>query len=129
MQEQEVGRSETVWDNSDPQFVKQMEVNFYFEESQQMVIKAYDMDDEKNASNLSKQDFIGAVEFQLSEIVNSLDQVKTYKIKNANKTYTDMIVSAEEKVHKQSETILLSLGSDQSGTGYFFIIWKFMGPG
>ena len=45
---QVLGRTETIWDSSDPDFVKQFEVDYFFEETQKFVIEAYDMDDEKN---------------------------------------------------------------------------------
>ena len=40
-----------------------------------------------------------------------------------------MTVNAEEKVEKTSETVILQLSYPQSGTGYFYILWKSTGPG
>ena len=61
----EVGRTEVVWDNNNPDFVKQFQVDYLFEQVQFFVIEAYDCDDEENATDLRKQDMIGQVTFNL----------------------------------------------------------------
>lgn len=93
-----------------------------------MRAEAYDMDDEGNPNDFTKQDFIGAVDFQLSQVVNSLDQVITFPISHKKGNFS-MIVQAEEKVNKPSETVQIQLQSQKSGQGYFYIFWKSISPG
>ena len=47
-----IGKTEVIWDSPNPDFVTQFEVDYKFEEIQEMLIEAYDMDDEKNPNNL-----------------------------------------------------------------------------
>ena len=47
-----LGRTECIYDNLNPHFVTQFEVDYHFEENQQFLIEAYDMDDENDPNNL-----------------------------------------------------------------------------
>ena len=47
-----VGRTECVYDNLNPHFVTNFNVDYYFEESQNYYVEAYDMDDDKQPNNL-----------------------------------------------------------------------------
>ena len=123
---QMIGKSEVIWDSVNPSFVTQFEVDYKFEEAQEMICEAYDMDDEKNANNLKKQDFIGAVTFQLSQVVSSMDQTAQFTIKHQKGNCT-LVVSAEEKVMTASETVVIQFNTQQQGHGYFYLIWKSLG--
>ena len=70
---QMLGKTETIWDNHAPDFVKQFQVDYFFEEEQTFRVEAYDMDDESRQNDLSKQDYIGFFEFTLSSVVTSRD--------------------------------------------------------
>ena len=48
----EIGRTEIVWNNLNPDFVTKVEVDYYFEENQSFLIEAYDMDDNTDPKNL-----------------------------------------------------------------------------
>ena len=63
MWKENLGRTEVIWDSDNPCFVKQFEVDYFFEEQQIFVAEAYDMDDESKENDLNKQDFIGRFEF------------------------------------------------------------------
>ena len=43
---QKVGRTECIFDNLNPDFVKSFEVDYLFEETQTFLMEAYDMDDD-----------------------------------------------------------------------------------
>ena len=51
---QKIGTTETIWDDSNPDFVKQFDVDYFFEEQQKFLVEAYDMDDESRANDLTK---------------------------------------------------------------------------
>merc|ERR1739848_225352 len=63
---QEIGRTEIIWDNLNPVFVKKFVVDYYFEEVQPIKFEVYDIDDE-NTRNLKDQDFLGQIEMTLAE--------------------------------------------------------------
>jgi hypothetical protein len=105
-----IGKTEVIWDSPNPNFVTQFEVDFKFEENQEMLVEAYDMDDDKNPNNLSKQDFIGSANFQLAQVVNSMDQSATFQLKT-KKGNCSLICSAEEKINRPSETVVLQLNT------------------
>ena len=68
-----IGRTECIYDNLNPSFVTNFSVDYYFEEQQTFVIEAYDMDDDTKAENLSAQEYIGNLEFQLHQVVTAKD--------------------------------------------------------
>jgi Ca2+-dependent lipid-binding protein len=70
---QMVGKTEVIWDNHNPDFVKAFEVDYYFEETQRFLLEVYDMDDENAPNDLSKHDFMGSTEFVLGHVVSSPD--------------------------------------------------------
>ncbi|XP_054924438.1 copine-8-like isoform X1 [Dermacentor andersoni] len=63
----EVGRTETVRDTLDPNFVTKFLVDYYFEERQQLMFKMYDVD--SKSVNLQNHDFLGQVASTLGELV------------------------------------------------------------
>ena len=64
----EIGRTETIMDNLNPDFVKSFTVDYFFEEQQNIKFEVYDSDD-PNSRNLSSHDFIGRVVTTLGSIV------------------------------------------------------------
>lgn len=59
----QLGRTECIFDNLNPHFVTNFEVDYMFEENQSFLVESYDMDDESQANNLKAQEYIGSVEF------------------------------------------------------------------
>ena len=57
----------------DPVFVKTFTVDYYFEETQDFRIEAYDMDDESKPNDMSAHDYIGCLDFKLSQVVTGRD--------------------------------------------------------
>ena len=58
-----LGQTECIYDNLNPHFVTNFDVDYHFEETQNFMIEAYDMDDASQASNLKAQEYIGYLEF------------------------------------------------------------------
>lgn len=69
-----VGRTETVWDNLNPDFVTKMYLPFATEVEKQVriLLQFYDQDQKDTVvptmQNLAKQDFMGQAMFNLSEV-------------------------------------------------------------
>ena len=55
----QVGKSEVVADNLNPEWVKNIDVNYYFENQQKFILQVYDADDMTKINDLKKQEFIG----------------------------------------------------------------------
>jgi hypothetical protein len=63
----EIARTEVIYDNPNPQFVKFFEANYIFETIQPLHFKIYDVDSEK--ANLSKHDYIGYVDTDIQHLI------------------------------------------------------------
>ncbi|XP_077496561.1 copine-8-like isoform X2 [Amblyomma americanum] len=63
----EVGRTETMQDCLDPDFVTKFLVDYFFEERQQLIFKLYDVD--SKSTNLQDHDFLGQLSCTLGELV------------------------------------------------------------
>ncbi|WAR26495.1 CPNE8-like protein [Mya arenaria] len=63
----EYGRTETIQDNLNPDFVKKFVINYFFEESQKLKFELYDVD--SKSAKLSDHDFLGRMECTLGEVV------------------------------------------------------------
>merc|ERR1719397_2059939 len=62
--------SEIVWDNSNPDFVKQIQIDYLFEEVQRIKLDFYDADTE-NQYNLKEHDYIVSFEFLVGNLVTA----------------------------------------------------------
>jgi len=89
----EVGRTEIVWNNLNPNFVKKFVIDYFFEEAQKLRFEVYDADS-KNP-DLSKHDFLGSMECNLGEIVSS-NRYQKYLQQGPSKNRGLIIVTAEE---------------------------------
>mgnify|MGYP000001018386 CR=1 FL=1 len=65
----ELGRTEVVWDNLNPEFQKKFVMEYHFEIHQMLRFTVYDID--SNRRNLADHDFLGQVVVSLGEIVAS----------------------------------------------------------
>ncbi|XP_076448583.1 copine-8-like [Babylonia areolata] len=88
----EFGRTEIIWNNLNPDFVKKFVLHYYFEQSQKLKFEIYDVDSE--SPDLSKHDFLGRTECTLGEIVASNKLVK--RLTGPKKDSGSIIISAEE---------------------------------
>lgn len=72
----EFGRTEVIQNNLNPEWVTHFTVMYIFEIRQPLLFKVYDVDDGNSKCDLSKQDFIGEAEIELSQLVNERGTVK-----------------------------------------------------
>ncbi|OUM69704.1 hypothetical protein PIROE2DRAFT_2340 [Piromyces sp. E2] len=89
----EVGKTEIIMNNLNPEFAKPIEIDYFFEEEQQLRFVVYDVDD-FTGKNSSKNDFLGEYTTTLANIVNARN--KRIKGKLLNIQHGDIIITAEE---------------------------------
>lgn len=105
---QQIGRTECIYDNLNPDFVTSIHVDYLFEESQVFLLQAWDMDDRSQENNLRAQEYIGEIEFQLHQVVTALDQQIEFELRNpARKKNGKVTITAEEVATGSSETAVL----------------------
>ncbi|EAX90435.1 Copine family protein [Trichomonas vaginalis G3] len=63
----EYARTEVVWNNLNPEWVKFFTIQYIFEIKQPLMFRVYDVD--SDTSTLSSQDFIGEAQIDLSQII------------------------------------------------------------
>ncbi|XP_005099340.1 copine-8 isoform X1 [Aplysia californica] len=88
----EFGRTEIIWNNLNPDFVKKFVMQYYFEQSQKLKFEVYDVD--SASSDLSKHDFLGRMECTLGEVVSSNRLNK--RLTGPKKDSGSIIIGAEE---------------------------------
>ena len=76
----EVARTEVVWDNPNPQWVKILRAMYIFETHQPLRFLVYDCDSEKG--DLSRHDFIGYCDTDVQTLVSNIGQALTIKLKH-----------------------------------------------
>ena len=74
---QKLGQTEVILDNLNPEFIKEIVVDYYFEMEQRFSVEVYDVDDANNVNNLRNQDYIGHYEFVLGSVVCAMNQCVT----------------------------------------------------
>lgn len=103
----EVGRTEVMGNNLNPQWVKNVNIVYKFEELQLMRFEVYDADNftsgDASVLDLSRQDFEGYCECQLALIVGSTGQKWSGQLQNGQGTLT---VFAEEVPREEVEITL-----------------------
>jgi Ca2+-dependent lipid-binding protein len=76
----ELGRTEVVYDNLNPEFSKGVHLTYHFEEIQTIILKVYD-EDSKGIQDLNKHDYIGECAFHLGSLMSSYGQSLSYNLK------------------------------------------------
>ena len=61
-------------DSLDPEWVKTIEVEYYFEAVQNFRVEVWDADDPTRLTDLSKHDYVGGFDFTLSKVVSGRNQ-------------------------------------------------------
>ena len=80
---QEIGKTELIHDNLNPEFVKKILVDFHFEQKEQFKVEVYDSDDGTNQTKkIDSHDYSGVYEFSLHEVVTARDQIMTKPLVN-----------------------------------------------
>jgi len=93
-----IGKTECIYDNLNPIFVTNLNVDYLFEETQTFLVEAYDMDDADQPDNYKAQEYIGSVEFQLHQVVTARDQIFKAVIQNPTRSKNGtLFITGEEK--------------------------------
>jgi len=96
----ELGRTEVVWDNLNPEFQKKFQVEFHFEIHQVMRFTVYDIDSDRR--NLDDHDFLGQVEMSLGEIVSAQGGLtKKLTTREGRPQQGELSVISEELLHSR----------------------------
>jgi len=108
----QLSRTEAVDDNNNPDFTKQILMEYRFEEVQVIRLDVYDADS-KDLNDLSKHDYIGHCEFVLGDLVTSSGAKLAMKLKNrknnelvVNKRPSVAIVRSEEVKQDNDEFVV-----------------------
>lgn len=99
----EFGRTEVIWNNLNPDFVKKFIIQYYFEQSQKLKFEVYDIDCE--SADLSKHDFLGRMECTLGEIVASGTRY-TQRLTGPKINRGSIIIGAEELSSCKEQVIM-----------------------
>ncbi|CAK9864602.1 unnamed protein product [Sphagnum jensenii] len=109
---EELGRTEVVLNSSSPNWVKELRVDYRFEEVQQLLLRVYDID--TNFANISSeklqlrdQEFLGEVVCALSEIVMAPNQKFTVPLYGQGERvrqhdWGSLTITTEEMVKSKS---------------------------
>ena len=101
---QEIGRTEVIWDNLNPVFVKKFVVDYYFEEIQPIKFEVYDIDNEATR-NLSSQDFLGQIEMTLAEAAQGEVKRPLLGKTNTGRSHGNIIITSEELNAESANTV------------------------
>lgn len=69
-----LGMTEVVSDNLSPTWIKNIDVDYLFEEQQNFMVEVYDVDDPNKLMQLNTHDYIGGFKFTLGKVVSSKGQ-------------------------------------------------------
>jgi len=95
LEEVEVGRTEVIRDDLNPNWTKQFVLDYYFEEIQRFKVRVYD-EDKLNEENLSSHDFIGQCWFDLSQVVKSNGMALLCPLMKGDRDRGQLIIHGEE---------------------------------
>ena len=100
---EEVGRTEMLTDNHNPDFTTQFHVTYMFEEVQNLKVEIYDSDkllaNGQPHQTLTSHDFVGLHEFRMGTLMGSRGTMIVEKLnnpKNQRKRCGDVVLRAEE---------------------------------
>ncbi|CAG9321491.1 unnamed protein product [Blepharisma stoltei] len=91
-----LGQTEIIWNNLNPDFIRNFTLDYHFEEQKYLKFRVYDANDEQ--ATLAKSVFIGEAECTLGEIVGSPGQqlIKTLKENSTGPSCGNIILRVEE---------------------------------
>lgn len=119
----EIGRTEVILNNLNPEFVKKFVLTYYFEERQKLRFEIYDVD--STSPVLANHDFLGRFECSLGEIV-SLGAVSK-PLLGTGGNYGTIIVSCEELSSCRDEVTFQFSGKKLDKKSYF-LFWGSSSP-
>lgn len=125
--------TEVIMDNLNPQWVKQIDVQYNFEVREVFKVEVFDVDDFNNLNNFASHDFVGGIEFTLHEVVTQRDQTLSRplecKDRTAGKSGTIKITGEEKKLGNLQEVAIKIKATFGTTAGMnFFLVMKQVGP-
>lgn len=103
---QMLGMTEVIMDNLSPEWVKDFQVPYKFEEVQTLKAVVYDIDDFDNLRAFEKHSLVGEVEFTLHEVATAKDQILIKQISPNKKTATIEIAGEEVQVNASNDQVI-----------------------
>lgn len=100
----EIGTTEVIMDNLNPEWVASFDVQYKFEENQSFKVYVYHIGDPANPRNMMGNQKVGELEFTLHEVVTASDQILVKQITDQKAGAT--IEIAGEEVSSNSNDIL-----------------------
>ncbi|XP_069695299.1 copine-8-like isoform X2 [Periplaneta americana] len=119
---QEIGRTETINNTLNPNFVKKIHLIYRFEEQQHLKFEVYDVDTTK--ANLEEHDFLGYCETTLGQVVSSGEL--TMPLLGISYNKGELSVTAEELAVCRDEVILQFSGHKLDSKSWLFGTDPFM---
>lgn len=114
----EIGRTEIIYNNLNPQWNTKIQMDYFFESKQQLRFEIYDIDNNKT-NNLARQDFLGSCECHLADIVTATDGALVMKL-GGKGIIGELVVHAEEVDKGQKEIVhLVVRGQKLAKPGFF----------
>ncbi|XP_076806884.1 copine-8-like [Clavelina lepadiformis] len=101
----EFGRTEVIWNNLNPDFVKKFVVDYFFEERQALRFDVYDVD--SNSHNLSKHDFLGRAFCSLGEIVGARSSKLEASLTGTNTPNRGKIIIKAEELDSSKDVLFM----------------------
>jgi len=92
---EELGRTEVIYDNLDPQWIKSINCTYHFESMQNLTIVVYD-EDAKGSPDLTKHDKIGEVTLTLGHLMASHGQSMELELSGTKNPGAKVTIHAEE---------------------------------
>eukprot|EP00475_Leptophrys_vorax_P025032 TRINITY_DN3488_c0_g1_i1.p1 TRINITY_DN3488_c0_g1~~TRINITY_DN3488_c0_g1_i1.p1 ORF type:complete len:537 (+),score=105.88 TRINITY_DN3488_c0_g1_i1:33-1643(+) len=110
-----IGRTEIIWNNHDPDFLRRVELEYHFERYQELEFKVYDAD-EATAKNLSLHKFIGSVKTTVANIAGAFGGTSQFPILDqkgrevsGRKAKSALIVNAEQISGKEEIFVVMKM--------------------
>ncbi|KAH9504770.1 Copine-8 [Bulinus truncatus] len=111
----ELARTEVIWNNLNPDFVKKFVIQYFFEQSQKLKFEVYDVD--SASADLNKHDFLGRTECTLGEVVSS---AKLSKLLDGPKKNSGLIIIGAEELSSCKEQVTLQFRGEKLDKKDFF---------
>ena len=113
-----IGQTEMIKNNLNPDFAKSFKLEFFFETKQLYKVEVIDVDNERTL----KGDYIGSANFELADIVGSIQNMKILRLKDLKNKESGKCIVRLDKIGEEEEKKILTLkfGIDNVvKTGFF----------
>lgn len=105
----EVGRTEIIKNNHNPDFCKPIKMDYFFEEVQKIKFVVYDIDND--TKTLSDDDFLGFLECTLGEVVSSSPFTRPLSSRSGHKHKSSITIRAQEIGKEGNDFLLFSFNA------------------